>query len=93
MNIYTLKNELKGKFFSATFIKKDGTIRKINCRLGVIKALSGGNLKYDAMAANNLVVFDIQKKEYRTIPLDRLVTLRYNGKEVVGKDALKLALS
>jgi hypothetical protein len=93
MNIYTLKRELKGKFFSATFLKKDGTVRKINCRLGVVKALRGGELRYNAEAANNLVVFDIQKKEYRTIPLDKLITLRYNGKEIVGREALNYALS
>jgi hypothetical protein len=93
MDILTLKKELRGKFFSATFIKKDGTMRKINCRLGVIKALKGGELKYNATAANNLVDFDLKKKEYRTIPLDRLITLRYNGKEITGKDALNLAMS
>jgi hypothetical protein len=93
MNIYTLKNELKGKFFGASFYKKDGTIRHINCRLGVVKDLQGGELKYNALAANNLVVWDVRKKEYRTIPLDRLITLRYNGKEIIGKEALKWALS
>jgi hypothetical protein len=93
MNILTLKKELRGKFFSATFIKKDGSVRKINCRLGVIKALRGGELRYNAEAANNLIVWDLQKKEFRTIPLDKLITLRYNGKEIVGKEALNYALS
>lgn len=92
MNIITLKQELKGKFFSATFIKKDGTIRKINCRLGVSKALRGGALKYNAEALNNLVVYDLQAKDYRTIPLDKLLTLRYNRKEIVGINGLKLSL-
>lgn len=92
MNIYILKKELKGKFFSATFLKKDGTVRKINCRLGVVKALKGGELRYNAEAANNLIVWDLQKKEYRTISLDKLVTLRYNGKEILGKDALNLTM-
>jgi hypothetical protein len=92
MNIVTLKQELKGKFFSATFIKKDGSIRKINCRLGVVKALRGGALKYNAEALNNLVVYDLQAKDYRTIPLDKLLTLRYNRKEIVGINGLKLSL-
>lgn len=92
MNIKTLKTELKGRIFSATFIKKDGTIRKINCRLGVVKALKGGELRYNAEAANNLVVYDLQAKDYRTIPLDKLLTLRYNGKEVAGKNGLTLTL-
>jgi len=92
MNIVTLKQELKGRIFSATFIKKDGTIRKINCRLGVVKALRGGALKYNAEALNNLVVYDLQAKDYRTIPLDKLLTLRYNRKEIVGINGLKLSL-
>ena len=92
MNIKTLKTELKGRIFSATFIKKDGSIRKINCRLGVVKALKGGELKYNAEAANNLVVYDLQAKSYRTIPLDKLLTLRYNKKEIAGKNGLTLTL-
>jgi hypothetical protein len=92
MNIKTLKTELKGRIFSATFIKKDGSIRKINCRLGVIKALRGGSLKYNAEACNNLVVYDLQAKDYRTIPLDKLLTLRYNKKELVGENGLTLTL-
>ena len=73
MNIKTLKTELKGRIFSATFIKKDGSIRKINCRLGVVKALRGGALKYNAEACNNLVVYDLQAKDYRTINIDKLI--------------------
>jgi hypothetical protein len=92
MNIQNLKQELKGRIFSATFIKKDGTIRKINCRLGVVKALRGGALKYNAEALNNLVVYDLQAKGYRTIPLDKLLTLRYNRKEITGKNGLTLTL-
>lgn len=91
MNIKTLKTELKGRFSSATFIKKDGTIRKINCRLGV-KSKKGGFLKYNAEAANNLIVWDIKISDYRTIPLDKLLTLRYNKKELAGKNGLALTL-
>ena len=32
----------KGKFFTVEFVKKDGTLRKMNCRLGVAKDLKGG---------------------------------------------------
>jgi hypothetical protein len=93
MNIIQLKKELKGKFFSATFVKKNGEVRTIHGRLGVIKALKGGALRYNAEQVGNLVVFDLKKKEYRTIPLDRIVTLRYNKKEVTGQYALRMALT
>jgi hypothetical protein len=39
------------------------------------------------------VVFDIDKGEYRTINMDKLIYLRYNGKEVVGSQAMMDALN
>lgn len=36
-----------GKFFTVTFIKKDGTIRKMNARLGVTKGLTGKGMAYN----------------------------------------------
>ena len=35
-----------GKIFSATFVKKDGTIRTINCRRNVQKGVTGAGLKF-----------------------------------------------
>lgn len=92
MNIFNLKKELKGKFFSATFVKKNGEVRTIHCRLGVVKGLKGVGAKYDSEAAGNLVVWELKKKQYRTIPLDSIITLRYNKKEVTGDYALRLVL-
>ena len=34
----------KGKFFSVTFIKKDGSVRKMTARLGVRKGINGKDL-------------------------------------------------
>jgi len=70
---------VKDKIFSAEFEKKDGTIRKITARLGVKKALKGGELKYNPADYNNLIVFDLKKKEYRTISFDKLRNIKYNG--------------
>lgn len=70
---------VKDKIFSAEFEKLDGTIRKIVCRLGVVKALRGGELSYDPKTKNNLIVYDLQKKEYRTIKFDKLRNIKYNG--------------
>ena len=68
---------LRGRMFGATFIKKDGSIRKMNCRTGVAKYIKGGSkplYSYD-----NLVrVFDLKKKGYRTINIDTLQSLRAN---------------
>ena len=88
MDIQDFKDEVKGNFFRACFIKKDGTIREMTARFGVKKHLKGGELKYSPEAYNYIVVFDVEKEQYRTINMNNLIFLRYNGKEVVGKTAL-----
>lgn len=72
---------VKDKIFSAEFEKLDGTIRKIVARLGVSKHLAGGSLTYNPASVNNLVVYDMQKKSYRTIKFDKLRNIKYNGIE------------
>jgi hypothetical protein len=70
------------KIFYCEFEKKDGSIRKMICRLGVTKHLKGGELTYNPADYNNLIVFDMAVKEYRTIKFDKLRNIRYNGIEV-----------
>jgi hypothetical protein len=93
MNIQEFKNEVKGNFFRACFVKKDGTIREMTARFGVKKYLKGGELTYSPESRGYIVVFDVDKKEYRTINMDKLLYLRYNGKEVIGSQAMINALS
>ena len=93
MNIQEFKNEVKGNFFRACFIKKDGTMREMTARFGVKKHLKGGKLTWKPEDYNHIVVFDVEKEEYRTINMEKLIYLRYNGKEVVGKHAMIDALS
>ncbi len=93
MNIQEFKNEVKGNFFRACFIKKDGTMREITARFGVKKHLKGGELKYNPEALNYINVFDVEKEAYRTINMDKLIFLRYNGKEILGSNAMIHALS
>ena len=88
LNIEQFKNEVKGNFFRACFLKKDGTVREMTARFGVKKYLKGGELTYNPEERGYIVVFDVEKKEYRTINMDKLIFLRYNGKEVVGKGEL-----
>jgi hypothetical protein len=93
MDIQEFKNEVKGNFFRACFVKKDGTIREITARFGVKKYLKGGELGYNPEERGYIVVFDVDKKEYRTINTKKLIYLRYNGREVVGDFALIDALN
>jgi hypothetical protein len=68
----------KGKIFSCTFTKKDGTLRKMVARLGVAKNLKGG--VNGANDKNSLVtVFDMVAGGYRMINLSTLATLRAGG--------------
>ena len=75
------------KFFTVKFIKKtDGEERVMNCRLDVKKHLKGGKLNYDAKAANNLIVWSLDSKGYRTIPLDNLIEIREGGSVTTFKE-------
>lgn len=93
MDIQSFKNEVKGNFFRACFVKKDGTIREMTARFGVKKHLKGGELSYNPEERGYIVVFDVEKEQYRTINMEKLIFLRYNGKEVVGSHAMIDALS
>jgi hypothetical protein len=88
MNIQEFKTEVKGNFFRACFLKKDGTVREMTARFGVKKHLKGGELSYNPEDFNYVVVFDVEKEAYRTINMDKLIFLRYNGKEFLGNKAL-----
>ena len=68
----------KGKIFSCTFIKKDGTKRKMIARLGVHKNLKGG--KNGENSQNSLItVYDMVKGAYRMVNLQTLLTLKSGG--------------
>jgi hypothetical protein len=66
-----------GRIFSATFIKRDGSERTINARLGVQADLKGG--KNGASEKNAyLTVYDMVNKGYRMINLETLQQLTIN---------------
>ena len=80
MNKQEIKKLVGNQFFSATFVKRNGEIRKMLCSVGVKKFLKGGQKKYDY--DNLLTVYDMHKKAYRTINLDTLMQLKAKGKVV-----------
>lgn len=53
-----------GKFFTVGFVKKDGTKRVMNGRLGVTKHLAGG---VKTLTPNYICVYDTVSKGYRSI--------------------------
>lgn len=70
-----------GQFFGADFTKADGTTRRMNCRLAVKKYLKGGGNK-TADKLSRLVVYDVNARGYRTIPIERLKALRIAGQAI-----------
>ena len=68
-----------GKIFGATFVKKDGTIRVMNCRRGVSKGVTGEGLKFNPADKQLLGVFDMQKDQHRFINLETLSQIRHGG--------------
>lgn len=68
----------KGRFMTVSFTKKDGTPRKMNCRMGVTKHLKGG-ASTTAHKDNLVTVFDIEKNAYRSINLDTVTSISTGG--------------
>lgn len=73
-----------GRIFSVTFVKKDGSIRKMTARLGVKKDLKGVGLKFDPTERSLVVVFDMHKRAYRMINLQTIITFKHESKRAQG---------
>ena len=74
-------NQTNGRIFPATFQKKDGSFRDMNCRKGVHQFLKGG-VNHAVKPSNGLVVvFDMQKHEYRSLNLDTVSQVKYKKEQ------------
>ena len=62
----------KGKYFTVSFTKKDGTNRVMNARLGVKVYLKGGTLPYNPDEKGLIPVFDAKIKGYRMININTI---------------------
>ena len=78
-----LINKSKGKIFTATFLKKNGELRKMNCRLGVSKGVNGKGMSYNPTLKALKPVFDMQLKEWRTINLESIKELSINKEKYI----------
>lgn len=81
--IKTIKNILdintkNGQFFTVVFTKKNGEMRKMNCRRSVTKYLKGGKSTTNHKE-NLMTVFDMVKKQYRSINLETVKSLAVSG--------------
>jgi hypothetical protein len=72
--------QTNGRFFSVSFIKKDGTERRMTARLGVKKNIKGVGLKFNPSDHNLMVVYDVHKRAYRMINL--LTIFKFNERSI-----------
>lgn len=78
-----LLKSTRGRIFSAEFVKKDGSLRKINARLGVKKGVKGKGLAYNPADYGLMVVYDMQKKAFRTINIKTLRKVKFKGSYII----------
>lgn len=64
-----------GRFATVTFNTDDGRRRVLNGRTGVTKGLKGGGRKFDANKKGLLVIWDRNKKAYRSIRAENVVSI------------------
>jgi hypothetical protein len=76
-----LIKDTKGKFFIATFTKKDGTERVMNARLGVKAYLKGGDLPYNPDEKGLIPVYDMKNSGYRMININTIKKLKIGNNE------------
>ena len=67
-----------GRFFSVTFRKKDGTLRKMIARRGVKRNLQG-NPRYNPSDYNLLVVWSVNDEAYRSVNLNTVIEVKAAG--------------
>jgi len=83
--------DTKGAFFTVTFVKKDGTTRTMNARLGVTRYLKGGELPYDPKPKGLLPVWDAQAAKaggsedavYRMVNLITITSAKIGNDEYI----------
>lgn len=77
----SLIDQSNGKMLTVSFIKKDGSTRVLNGRLGVTKYIKDSTL--NKKSNNYITVYDVQNKGYRSVSRDTIVAVRCNGIEAV----------
>ncbi len=75
---------LTGRKFLVVFTKRStGEIRAMQAQWGVKTHLRGGEAPYDFARKGLICVFDHEKQEYRTVPVEGLLRLQVEGQKEV----------
>ena len=76
-NLEEVIEKSNGKFLTVTFVKKDGSIRTLNGRLGVTKGLVGGRSSIDHTKYIN--IYDVQAGGYRNVNKSTILEVKIGG--------------
>lgn len=75
-----------GKIFNVAFIKRtDNSFRRMNARLGVKSYLKGGQMPYNPIDKQLIPVFDMNKKGYRSISTENIISATILGEQYTVK--------
>lgn len=85
-----IRSRAEDTIFSCHFIKKDDTLRKMVCRLGVKKGVKGVGMAYDPTEKGLLCVYDMQKLAFRMINLKTIKRLQIRGEVLYETKAEKV---
>ena len=72
-----------GKFFTVKFVKKDGTLRRMTCRTGVSKGVTGKGLAFEPKEKGLKVVWSTDAEGYRMINLAQVTEITFNGETTI----------
>ena len=86
MNISDFIASSAGKFVTVTFMKRDGTLRKLNGRINVTKYLKYG--PYVADTGTAFCVYDVKDKGYRSIRKESILGITCGGLTIVNNKAM-----
>ena len=76
-----LMEESAGTFFSVLFTKKDGSLREMNCRIGVSIGVNGTGRSFEPSNYDLLGVWDTGIKQHRMISLRNVHRLNIRGEQ------------
>lgn len=98
LEAYSKMKLSKGQAFTVDFIKKDGSIRKMNCKTNIkklIKGDEGKGLQYNPLQKLLLPVVDLQElaklrkeegneyRAWRSVNLQTVIHLKIDGREYI----------
>ena len=80
--IQEIRSRVGDTFFSVDFIKKNGDLRKMVCRLGVKKGVKGVGMSYNPTEKGLLCVYDVVKKGFRMIVINTIQKIQIRGNRI-----------